>query len=598
MPGFFEDADIERVRAATDIAELISGYVTLKRRGAGDFWGRCPFHGEKTASFHVRTDRGMYHCFGCGKGGNAVSFLMEMERLTFVEAVRMLAERAHIPLPEAKASAPGHSSTEKDRLYLANSFAAKYFHQRLTSTPRSREGQAAFEYLNGRGINLDIIRKFQIGFSEPDWSGLATSASNAGVAGDSLVEAGLAHRRRDGDGYVDRFRARVMFPIINLSGKAVAFGGRRIDGITPDEEQAKYINTNETAVYRKGENLYGLLAAREEIRRTGIAYLVEGYIDLMALVQAGVNNVVASLGTALTEAQAKLVGRFASKVCIVYDGDTAGISAAIRAADTITLAGSEAVAVALPSGDDPDTLLRREGAESLVAALSRPKSFVQFRLESAGDIRSMSQNELLTAARGLLETIRAVPDTLQRDLLMSELANRSGLRREALDKAIPNTVRSPQSNSDTPPNRAVFSADEVVERDLIANLIGHPVLVAEAMEEISADQISNQQLKALFILFEQAYFSGRPVVVESLLDQIADPGIRSFVASAALQGGEYDPEKARTAVQDCTKKILKRELGREQTELEQQLQAAQRDGVATRSLLRRKSELARRIANL
>jgi len=597
MSGYFDEADLERVRQAIDIAELIGGYVSLKRRGQGDYWGQCPFHSEKSASFHVRSDRGMFHCFGCGKGGNVFSFLMEVERLSFNEAVRFLAEKAGVPLPE-RVSGPGAAaSSERERLFVANSVAERWFHERLAKALRSREAEKALEYLLGRGINLEIINRFKIGFAEADWEGLVKFASRSGVAGDALAEAGLASRRKDGSGFVDRFRTRVMFPIQSLSGKAVAFGGRRIEGITPEDDQAKYVNSPETSIYRKGEHLYGLYTAREEIRRTQTAYLVEGYIDLLALVQAGILNGVASLGTSLTENQAKLIGRFTSRVVVVYDGDSAGINAAIRAADVLTLAGIEVRMAPLPEGEDPDSVLRKEGAEALKENLGKNQSFVQFRLGAAGARRNMGQAELLTVSRGLLETIRSVRDALQRDLLISELSDRTGLRREALDSVA--RVGRPRAD-ELPPTKEglIVAPDEVSERDLLKDLIGSPFLIPEAMESVSPDLFSNPLLKSLYLALEEAYLSGGVTNVAALSDRIADPMLKAFVAEAALARENVDPEKAREGVRDCIKTLMRRELLKRRTELKNLLQQAHDSGAESRPIILELIDLDRRLNSL
>jgi len=598
MAGYFDEADLERVRQAIDIAELIGGYVSLKRRGQGDFWGQCPFHSEKSASFHVRTDRGMYHCFGCGKGGNVFSFLMEVERLSFNEAVRFLAEKAGVPLPERQAT-PGNAaaSSERDRLFIANSVAERWFHERLAKTPRSREAEKALEYLSGRGINLEIINRFKIGFSEVDWEGLVKYASRSGVGGDALAEAGLANRRKDGSGFFDRFRARVMFPIQSLSGKAIAFGGRRIEGITPEEDQAKYVNSPETAIYRKGEHLYGLYTAREEIRRAQTAYLVEGYIDLLALVQAGILNGVASLGTALTENQAKLIGRFTGRVIVVYDGDTAGINAAVRAADVLTVAGIEVRMAPLPEGEDPDSLLRKLGAEALKATLERNQSFVQFRLAAAGAKGGMGQNELLTISRSLLETIQSVRDALQRDLLISELSDRTGLRREALDSVV--RVARPRAE-ELPPTKEglVVGSDEVAEQGLLKEVIGTPHLIPEAMESITPEHFTNPLLKSLYLALEEAFLSGGTTHVAALSDRIADPMLKAFIAEAALARENVDPEKAGEGVRDCIRTLIRRELLRRRSELKNMLRDALETGAETRPINIELNDLNRQINSL
>jgi DNA primase len=594
MAPYFDDGDLEKVRLATDIVELIGGYVTLKRRGQMDYWGPCPFHSEKTASFHVRPDRGMFHCFGCGKGGNVFAFLMEMERISFAEAVTTLAERASITLTTRKKEETGIQTQERDRLFHACSLAARWFQERLTTINRSSEAEATLDYLRRRGIESDVVKQFGIGFAEYSWDGLVNYATRSGVTADDLVTAGLAVRRKDGSGVVDRFRARLMFPIINLSGKAVAFGGRRIDGVTPDDEIPKYVNSPETTLYKKGDILYGLHLARDTIRRSGYAYLVEGYLDLIALNRAGILNGVASLGTALTEAQAQLLSRFGKRVVVVYDGDSAGIAAAIRATDILVSTGLEARLAMLPGGEDPDSLLTKQGREALIDALQNEKSFVQFRLQSAIGDRKLGQAEMLAEVRGLLQTVRAVRDPLQRDMLMNEIASLTGLYRDALERA---TADVKPSGAETMVGKDTLEIppDQIPERDLLQAIIGHPALIQEAIESVAADQIEHPGLRSIYILLEQGYFTGKPVDVRALPNQLSDSILKAFIAESAIAGEMTSDESAQQAMHDCVDRIRRRMLLREKQELTQLIRQQTDQPNGGRELLGRLADVERQL---
>ncbi len=598
MSSYFDESELERVKQAIDIADLIGGYVTLKRRGQSDLWGRCPFHSEKSASFHVRSDRGMYHCFGCGKGGSAINFVMEIERLSFGEAVRMLAEKAGITLTTTESKDTSTSDNrEREQLFHACSVAEKWFHERLLSSSRSKESDTAFKYLNDRGIGTELIKKFRIGFAEDGWDGLVTSANRLGVDGETLVRAGLAYKKKVGSGFVDRFRARVIFPIQSLAGKPVAFGARRIEGITPDDDIAKYVNSAETTIYHKGEHLYGLVNARDDIRRSGTAYLVEGYIDLLALVQAGTLNVVASLGTSLTEEQAKLLGRFSGRVVIVYDGDSAGRTAAVRAADLLTIAGIEARMAMLPAGEDPDSLLRKAGSEALREVLSQEKSFVQFRLETAGMDKRMGQKELLDAAKGILETLRTVRDHLQRDILISELANLTGLRRDLLEKSAGSGIRSAGESVSTDKSLTI-SPDQNPERELLRALLSYPSLIPEAMVSVAAEQFEHPGLRAIYLALEQDYLTGRRPSAEAVIDKISDPSLRAFLAEASLSSGNQSPEESREEMQKCISLLINRINERELVEINEKISQPGRTFEENRALLERKVELTRQLQAL
>ncbi len=602
MPFYFDDTDLERIRNAIDIAEIVSNYVTLKRRGSGDWWGRCPFHNEKTPSFHIRSDRGMFHCFGCGKGGNVFTFLMEIEHISFSEAVRMLAERAGITLRVAHSGGgPDQSRSVNERLFAANTFAMRWFHNNLVGTNPSKEALSVREYLKGRGISTDIIKRFQLGWAEKDWDGLVKAAVNAGISGEILSQTGLASKKKDGSGYVDRFRARLIFPIVALSGKPIAFGGRRIDGITPDDDMVKYINSPETAIYQKGEHLYGLYVAREAIRREGFVYLVEGYIDLLALVQANVLNSVASLGTAMTEAQARLISRFCNKVVIVYDADVAGVNAAIRAADVLVLAGLEVRMAALPTGEDPDSLLRKEGVESLRDTLSKEISFVDFRLKTATGGKNLSQSELLVSVKGILRTIGLLNDPLQRDLLLNELAHKSGIRRDALDKALKHESDSLGSFSMNVPDKQSYlmvNPEQIPERDLLSNILAHPKLVRLAVEELTSEYIEHPGLRELFAELERHYIRGTVIDPAILVSHYDDQSIVEFITSSVLNPVMTSEEEAVEAIYDCIKKLLRRPLIRKSVELEGKILEAQRSGESTQELMRELLEVKQRLREL
>ncbi|MDP8228931.1 MAG: DNA primase [Candidatus Electryoneaceae bacterium] len=573
MAAFFDNTFIERVRESTDLVGLISGYVTLKQRSPGSFWGQCPFHTEKTASFQVRPDRGMFHCFGCGKGGNAYSFLMEIEGISFPEAVKSLAERAGIQLPQqTQTPATQRAGSERDKIYQANQIAQKWFHQQLTAPDPSPQASQALKYLIERGITREIIQRYGLGWSQPGWDGLIKRSAQSGLAGAIVFQAGLAHKRKDGSGYVDRFRARVMFPIFNLSGKPIAFGGRRIDGITPDQDEAKYVNTNETAIYRKGDNLYGLFTSRTEIRKQQFAYLVEGYTDLLALVQADVPNVVASLGTALTQQQATLIRRFAPRIHILYDSDTAGINAAVRASNILIQNGLEVRIVKLPPGDDPDTLLRRVGTDSFQSLLQdQTLSFIRFQLDTANLTASTAHTERLKVARTILDTIRLIPDEMQKDLLIEELSEYIGISKEAIVRTLPSSSKPlPQStiNEETKIFMQV-PLEDIAERELLEALLNHPELIPTVVTDISVDDIEHPPLRKIYHILEQAFFRGKALNFADLPNQFNDPILRAFIAQAMLSDDDISLEQDKMKVHDTVIALQTRSLLRRKEEIEE-----------------------------
>lgn len=590
--AFYDDAFLDHVRSANSIVEVVSGFVSLKPAGSGRMKGLCPFHKEKTPSFTVQPERGMYYCFGCGKGGTIFNFLMETEGISFPEAVSNLAERANIPLPQqVNSDAARKIRSEKDQLFQANQFAMSWFHKRLTTANSSPESAKALKYLHERGINEDLIKTYKIGWAELGWDFLCKAAATQKINGAILNQVGLANRRKDGSGYVDKFRARVIFPILNLSGKPIAFGGRRIDGITPDEDVAKYVNSPETPIYKKGDNLYGLFTSRDAIRKENLAYLVEGYTDLLALVQSGVNNVVASLGTALTPQQVALMSRFCSRVHIVYDSDTAGADAAIRGAEMMIVNGLEVGIVKLPQGDDPDTLLRKEGSDGLQSHLKNPLLYIEFIMENAKITKSSGQSDKLTVARQILQTIKAINDPLQSELLRDELSRRIGLSQLALDRELSQQKSTRVKEDEIEKDSLHILPESVAERDLIKALIAYPELMGQAVERLSLNDFQTETLRQVYRVLEQSYLHDTAIDLAHLPDQFDNAAVRAFITEAILSVEWIDIKAAQRQMDDCLKLINIRRIKYRKGEIEVQLRTATESGSPTRELMQELVEL-------
>ena len=400
---------VDRVRDTADIVDVVSQYVDLKHRGA-NYFGLCPFHGEKTPSFSVAPAKQIYHCFGCSTGGNVFSFLMEYQKVSFPEAVKTLADRYNIPIQYEE----GEGGSELfSSLYELHNIAVKLFQDNLFS----QRGESALAYLTDRGLTEDILKQFKVGFAMDSWDQLVKQCTGKGFTKSHINQSGLFTQSEKGT--FDRFRSRVMFPIFHPSGKPIAFGGR-IFGV---EDPAKYLNSPETPLYKKSDVFYGLQASRDAIRKTGFAVLVEGYMDFLQLYQAGIHPLVAVSGTAFTQRHALALSRITQKVVLLYDGDNAGGNAAIRAGWVLLKAGLEPTIVRPPGDQDPDDWVRAVGRNDVLSAIESPTSFLDFHLEFHSG-KSLEGAERRQYILDLMREIRSIQDGIVRNDLVRILSEK------------------------------------------------------------------------------------------------------------------------------------------------------------------------------
>ena len=424
MAGRFTDVWLEELRSRVPIEEVVSEYVRLKQKGKR-FWGLCPFHNEKTPSFSVDSESQMYYCFGCHKGGTVFNFVMELEHLDFPDAVKYLAERAHMELPEDAHDSANRrmSEGEREKIYEANVTAARYFHSLLWT----QEGAQALKYLYGRGLNDHDIKRSGLGAAPNGWDTLTKHLQSLGFERTLLIRAGLAVEK-DARAY-DMFRDRVIFPIISPQGKVLGFGGRAMG-----DAQPKYLNTPDTPVFNKRNGLYALNMAKNE-RRAGRLVLVEGYMDTVSLRKYGVEGVVATLGTALTEEQARLMKRYTGEVWISYDGDAAGRKAALRALDILDAAGLNTKVMDYPAGMDPDDFIKANGLEGFNALTKL--GGVEYRMLRAKDDLDISTQQGMTEyALRSCAIIRGVKNPIEAENYLRKLANETGYERDLLARQV------------------------------------------------------------------------------------------------------------------------------------------------------------------
>jgi len=551
------------VTAANDIVEVVGAYLDLKSSGGRRWKALSPFSNEKTPSFIVSQDRQMYHCFSTDQGGDVLSFVMKVEGLTFSEALRKLAERAGVQLP---AATPGEEKAEslRSRLIEFNQFAAQLFRRTLEDPLK---GSSARKYLKDRVLKESTMQRFALGFVPEGFGMLTDAARERGFSEDVLDASGLVKTSDRGRRY-DFFRNRVTFPIKDISGNIVAFGGRDL-GDSP----AKYINSPETALYKKARVLYGLHESRDAIRKCGYAVLVEGYFDALRCFDAGIEQVVATCGTALTEEQAGLIRRYADTVVLVYDGDAAGIKAALKGTRVLAAAGLTVKAAALPGGQDPDDFVKAEGAEVFREILEEAPDFVSF-YAGQSESRLKSIEGRTEVAHELFDIVRGMNDEIRTDAYLKAIAKALGLHEWACRKEYEKTLRganrprpSAVSDEEETPRRAL-KKDDV---SFIAALMHHPPLLQKAAGAVETARKSDAALAELLDAMCQT--EGAPIV-----HGLSEDAARIYTAAA---GGEAPDAQAAEKLAD--KRILRLEreaLEAERASMQERIRVAEKDDPA------------------
>jgi len=584
---------IQEIREATDIVEVISQYVTLKKRGKS-FVGLCPFHTEKAPSFSVDPVRGFYHCFGCEAGGNVFTFVMQMERVSFPEALRSLAEKAGIPLPSYQEDDTRVKETEV--LYRANRFAADFFRECLVQT---EAGKKALDYLVGREFDRDVVEAFQVGYAPNLWDGLLQKARRESVDPRNLQKAGLIVPRKDGGGYYDWFRGRLMFPILNPSGRVLGFGGRTLE----EEEKGvpKYLNSPETLIYQKSHILYGLFQSKRGLQRENRALLVEGYTDLMRLHQCGLDYGVATSGTALTEGQAKLLSRYTKNVTLVFDGDSAGFSAALRGVDVLVGVGLNVEVAPLPKSSDPDSFLRDRGSEAMEDLLRSAKTFIDFRLDRLREMGKMkAPRDRAAAARTLLDTIARIRDPLERNLMVKDVAEKLGLEEALLTGQLRRILKGKTEETSGFEKRGV-SARKTAEQGLLKLLLEEGEKWGKVVfPYIKIDYFREREARIVVENLYESFLGGHVLDSRILLDRCSDdPGLIRYLTKLIAEGIGKDVDRSQFGL-DCLLSLRQEEIRERIRRVREKMKAAQARGEVvsehsiTYTKLREELELVKR----
>ncbi|RPJ66197.1 MAG: DNA primase [Acidobacteria bacterium] len=581
--ALFPPSFIDDLRARADIVQVVQDYVPLKK--AGNTWkGLCPFHGEKTPSFTVNPDKGFFYCFGCQAGGDVFKFVELQEKLGFPDAVRLLANKFGMAVPESSGGEDGGDAQEREALLKVHEVASRRFAEQLAGPAGTR----ARQQLSARGMARETIERLGLGYALPSRDALKAWLVKEGFEPRLLLRSGLVVERETGE-IVDRFRGRLMIPICRDSGSVVAFGGRAMEA----DQQPKYLNSPETPVYSKGRTLYGLNLTKADIRRLGYAVLVEGYFDFAQALQAGVVAVVASCGTALTAQQSHLLRRFASRVVLSYDPDAAGQGAAERSSLLLVAEGFQVNVALLPPGDDPDGFIRKQGVGPYVELIRSSRPYLEYLIDRAAEGRDFGQDETRREFLNRMLPIAAqIPDAASRDQFGDRLAHkaritedvvRAEIRKAAVDRKPALTARELPS----------FGQIRPAERGLIWGLFQDEG-AAEALAALEDADLETLLTRRILEVARGLHREGVVDVPSALLARLNVEEARLVTGIAAMPSGPAPP-------QECVATLRRLRFERERTELQRQIDRLQSDGgseAAIAALSRQKMELIRRIAQL
>ena len=553
---------INEIKYKNDIETTISQYVNLKRRGK-NLVGLCPFHSEKTPSFTVYPESSSFYCFGCGVGGDVITFTGLLENLDYIESVKLLAERSGVTLPQ-----DGYDDSLqklKNTIYDINRETARFFHQHLM-TP---EGKWALDYLLSRGLTLSTIKRFGLGAAPDSWDALINHLKSKGFSINDMLTANVIGKSQRGSFY-DRFRKRVMFPIINIRGNVVAFSGRAMPG--EDKMGGKYVNTSDTPVYKKSENLFGINYAKNNASEQII--LVEGNMDVISLHQAGFQNAVAPLGTAFTSEQVNLLARYTKEIVLMLDADAAGQKAAKRASQLLENTGLAVRVVVIPDGKDPDEYIKKNGPERFKALLEGAVSDIEYKLLMAADGIDLNGDDgRLKYLAAAAEIIASCEDVMTRDIYIGRLSDKYGVSRTALStkvdelrrksfrsqkkKEISDIIRPKFTKDDINPERRRSQKGTNAEETMLAVLLQHPDFSDEANEKLPPERMITSLNRRIYEIILDASKTGRSLDISLFAEKLIPSEVGYLVA---LQNSEKAGKNAKEVLKDCIEVILEEDI--------------------------------------
>ncbi len=567
------DILIDRILEKTDIVEVISRYVPLKKLGR-NYKAPCPFHNEKTPSFIVSPDKQIYHCFGCGAGGNVFSFLMKHENLQFPEAVESLAEKCGVVLPRGALARSGDNELA-NRLYKINELACGFFQESL-----SKNG-AAKEYIRSRGVGDEYLKKFKIGFAPDSWEALLNFFKKKSIEPAMLEKAGLVIANDKG-GHYDRFRNRLIFPIVDLKDRVLGFGARVLDAGLP-----KYLNSPETPIYSKGRNLYGLNFSKEDIKKSGHFLVVEGYLDFIVPYQAGIKNIIATLGTALTVDQIKLLKRYANTAVMVYDPDEAGESASLRNLDLFITEDVNVYIAELPKGFDPDSFIRKFGADEFLKLKKSSKNLFDYKLgKLSGRYNIDTTHGKMNIASEMLPTIARINNAVLKSTLVKRLAEKLSVDEESIKLELkkvksdyggprPISARGPARDASprlAPPVSGAVPGQSA-EIVLLALIMEDPAIIDRMMKMLSPDEFKDSSAREVLDAILSFHKANKEITPSKLINHLSASSAAAVLVTEAAGISETIADKTK-ALEDCISRIKKDNLKERMTMIQDAIRLA------------------------
>lgn len=555
---------IEHIRTSNDVVDVISEYVQLTKRGR-NWFGLCPFHSEQSPSFSVSQDKQIFHCFGCGAGGNAITFVMDIDNLSFQEAVSKLGSRVGVDIDiEPQTGETTMISKEETRMKEAHTFAMNYYHHLLLNT---EEGEKGLFYLEERGFSRELIEQYRIGWSLPNWDALTTLLERKGFNLAEMAQSGLVIQKENKNEYFDRFRERIMFPVRDEAGNVIAFSGRVLN---KDTQDAKYMNSPESPIFQKSKVLYNLDVSRPIIRKKHKVIVMEGFMDVIAAAKAGIMNTVATMGTALTKEHINKLKRLTDSVTICYDGDSAGFDAAKRAAQLLVQDKMKTEIALLPDQMDPDDFVQKNGAEAFEKQIiDRPHAYLAFMMMVARRNKNFQfENDTLQYVQEVLEHFVGNSSPVERDLYIRQLAKETNISEEAIyqqfrkieGKTIKQNSRqqAPSVAQNMPVSKKLVQAIDRAEKLLLAHMLYEVDIVDRLHQEHGLHVFIHDSYEAIFVRLIGFYDTYPQADTHRFLEILEDTDLRKLVMEATLT--ERDPEHAREEVSDCLRQINKHRI--------------------------------------